>query len=76
MNIHALLITVLIPNVHITGENELNEILRCVFAAMPILGSVPDASRPCWNDRIILSDPERTQNCDSDQLVSLRCICL
>lgn len=46
MNIHALLITVLIPNVHINSENELNEILRCISAAMPILGSVPDASRP------------------------------
>lgn len=30
MNIHALLITVLIPIVHINRENELNEILRCL----------------------------------------------
>ncbi|XP_044050664.1 uncharacterized protein LOC122875502 isoform X3 [Siniperca chuatsi] len=69
----SLLITVLIPTVHINNENELNESLRCVFAAMPILGSVPNASRPRGNHRNVPPDPESTPNPrNSNQLLDIQ----
>ncbi|KAM7406128.1 hypothetical protein PAMP_000527 [Pampus punctatissimus] len=38
---------------------------------MPILGSVPDASRPCGNHSNVPSDPGSSPNCTSNQLLLL-----